>query len=62
MKSLLWLGIPPDSQILAPVYSLFLAVDTKQIDEKWFDLILYRWLLTRSAEWAQNKWLAVSIS
>ena len=23
VKSLLWLGIPPDSQILAPVYNLF---------------------------------------
>ena len=31
VKSLLWLGIPRDFQIMAPVYSLFLAVDT----EKW---------------------------
>ena len=36
VKSLLWLGIPPDFQILAPVYSLFLSRH-QQIDDKWFN-------------------------
>ena len=36
VKSLLWLGIRPDFQILAPVYSLFLSRH-QQIDDKWFN-------------------------
>jgi hypothetical protein len=31
MKSLLWLGIPLDSQILAPLYSLFSALDNEKL-------------------------------
>jgi hypothetical protein len=34
VKSLLWLGILRDFQILAPVYSLFLSRH-QQIDDKW---------------------------
>ena len=36
VKSLLWLGIPLDLQILAPVYSLFLSRH-QQIDDNWFN-------------------------
>ena len=46
VKSLLWLGIPLDSQILAPVYSVqpFLAVDTEKLMKRastWYFYSLY---------------------
>ena len=31
MKSLLWVGIPAEYQILAPLYSLFSALDTEKL-------------------------------
>ena len=36
VKSLLWLGIRRDFQILAPFYSLFLSRH-RQIDDNWFN-------------------------
>ncbi len=36
VKSLLWLGIRRDFQILAPFYSLFLSRN-QQIDDNWFN-------------------------
>ena len=47
-----------------PLSIAFFRCRHRKVDEMWFDLILvlYRWLLTRSTEWAQNKRLAASIS
>ena len=44
-----------------PLSTAFFSTRHRKIDEKCFDLILYKYLLSRSADWAQNNRLAIMV-